>query len=148
MANAAYNKGKFQLTEYKWASETPDIGVILVTSAYTFDVDHNTVSQITNEISGTGYVRKLINSTARTVNEDDTSNAAQLRVTDGTVVWTGLNSGTGLRVVTFIVSGTIGQDATNPLLGYYDTGTNIPINSNGGDVTLNFASTAGAIKLA
>ena len=148
MANAAYNKGKFQLTEYKWASETPDIGVILVTSAYTFDVDHNTVSQITNEISGTGYVRKLINSTARTVNEDDTSNAAQLRVADGTVVWTGLDSGTGLRVVAFIVSGTIGQDATNPLLGYYDTGTNIPINSNGGDVTLNFASTAGAIKLA
>lgn len=148
MANAAFNKGKFQLTQYKWASETPDIGVILVTSAYTFNVDHNTVSQLTNEVSGTGYARKLIDSTARTVNEDDTSNAAQLRVADGTVIWTSLDTGTGLRVVTFIVSGTIGQDATNPLLGYYDTGTNIPINTNGGNVTLNFHATAGAIKLA
>jgi hypothetical protein len=147
MANAAYNRGKFYLSQYKWASETPqDIGVILVTAAYTFSADHNTVADLTNEISGTGYVRKLINATARTVNENDTSDSAELRVTDGTVVWTGLDSGTGLRPVLFVESGTLGS-STHLLLGYIDTGTGIPITSNGGDVTLNF-NTAGAINLA
>jgi hypothetical protein len=147
MANATYNRGLYYLADYDWASDAVNVGVMLVDPSYTFARTHNTVADASgDEAAGTGYARKAVASAQRTTNEDDAGSAANLRITDGTVAWSSINAGTLLEVVLFFVTGTGLADNTNNLLGHVDTGTNIPINTNGGDVTLNF-STDGAVKM-
>lgn len=150
MANIAYNKGLFRMGSYNYDTDAISLGLILVKNTYTFSRLHNFVSDLTpgsNEASGSGYVRKTIAGAARTVNEDDAGNAANFRITNGTVAWTAINAGTDLRVVLFFIDGVdINDDAANPLLGYFDTGTNIPLITNGGNIDLNF-NTEGALKL-
>jgi hypothetical protein len=151
MANATYNRGLFHLGGYNWDTDAVDIGVILVkTATYVFARTHNVVLDLTpvaNEAAGAGYVRKSIAAGVRTVTEDDGASAAYLKITDGSVQWVGINAGINLAVVLFFIGGGgIADDANNDLLGYYDTGTNVPIVTNGGDVTLNF-NASGAIKL-
>jgi hypothetical protein len=148
MANATFNRGLAYLADYDWASDAVDVGVMLVESAYSFARTHNTIADVVaQEATGTGYVRKAVASGTRTTNEDDAGSAANLRITNGTVSWSSINAGTNLEVILFFVTGTGLSDNTNYLLGHVDTGTNIPINTNGGDVTLNF-STDGAVKYA
>lgn len=151
MANVTYNRGLFHMGGYNWDTDAVDLGVILVkTATYVFDRLHNVVNDLTpagNEAAGAGYVRKSIAAALRTVTEDDGANASYLKITNGSVVWVGINAGINLAVVLFFIGGGgIGDDANNDLLGYYDTGTNVPIITNGGDVGLNF-NAFGAIKL-
>jgi hypothetical protein len=147
MANALYVRGLYKLADYSWDLDTVDIGVMLVASTYTFDKAHNTLNDVSSdEAAGAGYARKLVVAAKRTTNEDDAGSAANLRITDGSVVWTSINAGVNLRVVLFFVTGDNVNDNDNELLGYIDTGTNVPITTNGGDVGLNFGS-AGVIKL-
>ncbi len=150
MANAMFNRGLSILGDYDWAADATDIGVMLVTSAFVFDKDaDNVVSDVVgNETSGSGYIRKGVAGANRTNVEDDAGDAANLRITDASVVWTSISAGTSLEVILFFVDGgSLTASDTHNLLGHIDTGTNIPINTNGGDVTLNF-STDGAVKLA
>ena len=151
MANATYNRGLYHLGKYNWDADAVNIGVCLIKmSVYTFSRLHNTVADViagSAEASGAGYVRKEIAAGLRTIQEDDGSNASYLKITDGSVSWVGINAGANLAVVLFFVEGTGVADNTNDLLGYYDTGTNIPVVTNGGDITLNFSS-SGALKLA
>ena len=150
MANSIFNRGLSILGNYDWAADTTDIGVLLVTSAYVFDKDAgNVVSDVVgNETSGTGYIRKGVAGANRTNNEDDPGDAANLRISDASVVWTNINAGINLEIILFFVDGgSLTASDTHNLLGHIDTGTNIPIISNGGTVTLNF-STDGAVKLA
>lgn len=150
MANAMFNRGLSILGDYDWASDTTDIGVMLMDSSFVFDKDaDNVVSDVSgDEASGTGYIRKGVAGANRTNNEDDTGDAANLRITDASVVWTSISAGTSLEVILFFVDGgSLTASDTHNLLGHIDTGTNIPINTNGGNVTLNF-STDGAVKLA
>jgi len=148
MANATYNRGLYHLGQYNWDTDVVDISVMLVkTATYVFSRLHNQVSElIGDEAAGAGYVRKTIAAGVRTLTEDDGANAAYFKVTDGSVQWIGINAGINLAVVLFFVVGGDPTDNTADLLGYYDTGTNVPIITNGGDVTLNF-NAAGAIKL-
>lgn len=139
MANIVYNRGKFRLGDYKWDSDTVSLGVMLVNSSYTPSVDHNTIADVVaNEASGSGYTRKTIGHATRTVSEDDTNDIAKWRVTDGTVVWSAIDAGTNLRVVVFFIDGADINDAANNLLCHFDSGTNIPIDTNGGEIGLNF----------
>lgn len=150
MANAMFNRGLAILADFDWAGDATNIGVMLVESAFVFNKDDdNVVSDVSgDEASGTGYVRKPVASGVRTTNEDDAGDAANLRITDVSVVWTSISAGTALEVILFFVDGgDITASDTHNLLGHIDTGTNIPINTNGGNVTLNF-STDGAVKFA
>lgn len=152
MANATYNRGLYHLGEYNWDTDAVDIGVMLVYltggTAYTFLRTHNTVNDVVaSEAAGAGYARKPIAAAVRTLTEDDGANAAYFKVTDGSVSWVGINCGLNtLAVVLYFVVGGDLSDNTADLLGYYDTGTNVPIITNGGDVALNF-NASGAIKL-
>lgn len=141
MANATVNRGLFQLANYNWDGDAVDLGVMLVDNTYVFSRAHNTIADVLAagaEAAGAGYVRKSVAAALRTTNEDDVGNAANLRITNGSVIWVGINAGVDLRIILFLITGAGIADNTNQLLGYVDTGTNIPINTNGGDVTLNF----------
>jgi hypothetical protein len=141
MANIIYNRGLAKLADYNWESDALDLGVMLVTASYTPLRTHNIITDVTplaNEAVGAGYGRIGVAAALRTTLEDDASSLARLKITDGSVVWTSMNAGLDLRIVLFFVTGTGAADNSNYLLAYIDTGTNIPINSNGGDVTLQF----------
>jgi len=64
-----YNRGKKIMSDGSTDWTSADIRVLLVTSGYVFDELHNTVSQITNELSGDGYARVTLNS--RTATQDN-----------------------------------------------------------------------------
>ena|SRR5271165_5382599 len=51
-----------------------------------------------------------------------------------------LSAVSGVPVYYAVLYKDTGIDATSPLLVYYDTGTNIPLTPNGGDVTVQFDS--------
>ena len=72
MANV-YNKGKFGLTTGSILFLSDTIRAMLVTSAYTFDADHNYVSDVVaNEVTNGGYVRQDL--ATKTITEDDSLN--------------------------------------------------------------------------
>ncbi len=148
MANLPFTRGKKVLADYNWAGDAVAIGILLVQNDYVFSREHNTIADVIaagTEASGTGYLRKSIPFSSRATNEDDPGGAANLRVSDGTVTWTSLSAGLDLRVVLFFIDGADINDPLNQLLGYIDSGTNIPINTSGIDVGLNF-STDGLVK--
>lgn len=148
MANATYIRGLSTIANYQWDSSATDLGVVLVTNVYSQNrTTHHTYNDVLgNEAAGAGYARVPIAGAARTINENDGGLAANLRVADSTVVWVAINAGVDLRIVIKFVDGASINDPANNLLCYIDTGTNIPINTNGGNVTLNFSSD-GLIKL-
>ena len=67
-----------------WEADT--IKVALTTSSYTPNKAHNTFSQITNEVSGTGYTAGGATLGSATVTEDDTNDLVKLDGAD--VTWT------------------------------------------------------------
>ena len=136
MATGVYNKGKYLLMTGGMNLATGDIRCLLTTSAYTFDADHNFVSDITNECSGTGYVRKAL---AETVTEDDASDYAWFDATD--VVWTGADFGTPARAIIYLHNA---ADASAALLACVDLTPAIPTNT--GDYTVAWAAT-GILRL-
>lgn len=147
--NATYNRGLFRMGSFNWDTDVIDLGVLLVKNTYVFSRLHNVVSDLTiaaNEASGVGYARKIVTAAFRTTTEDDGNNWASFKITDSTVVWTAIDAGVDLRIVMFFIDGAgTGDDANNNLLCYIDTGTFIPIATNGGDATLNFDVT-GALR--
>lgn len=125
-----YNRGKAGLANGTVDWDTSDLRGLLVTSAYTFDADHNTVSQITNELVGTGYVRKSLTCT---VVENDASDRAELTI--AALTWTAIDAGTPVALVVY--KHDAGGDASSQLFGYFDF---TAVTTNGGDLTVNFAS--------
>lgn len=55
MANVIYNSAKVELMTGVIDLDTDDIKIMLVTSAYTPLASHTKRSDVTNEVSGTGY---------------------------------------------------------------------------------------------
>lgn len=129
MAADTYNRGKALLLNGGVDWDTSDLRGLLVASAYAFDPDHNTVSQITNELAGTGYVRKSLTCT---VVENDALNRAELTIAP--LTWTGINAGT---IAALIVYKHNAADASAELVSYHDMTALV---TNGGDATVSFAS--------
>lgn len=75
MASFIYNKGKEEFLRGNTALLTDTIKCLLVTSSYTADKDtHGSRSDITNEVSGTGYEsggKQLLNKTITLDNIND-----------------------------------------------------------------------------
>jgi len=147
MANKWYTKGLGSIMSGAVDLDTDTIKVMLVTSSYTFNVDDDFISSGAgtpggSELSGTGYTagfggagRKAI--TTKTVTLDDTNNRA---VFDGDdVAWTAINAGTAAAA---ILVKEVTTDADSILIAYIDTATPaFPIVTNGGDVTIQWATT-------
>lgn len=132
MANV-YNRGKLILVDGTlgatgWSTGGADIGMLLVTSAYAYDADHNFVSEITNELAGGGYARQT-GLTGRTITENDASNRVEFDADD--VTFPALDIAGGQPFAAVFYNNAPGADATRQLIGY-GTLTTPPI-PNGGD---------------
>lgn len=145
MASAAYNKGKFLLLNGSINLTSDTIKVMLVSSAYTFNADHNFVSDVSaNEISVTNYTggfggggRQTVGT--KTFTEDDTNDWAYFDAADN--VWTAL--GAGATIGGAILIKEITNDAASPLIAFLDLTDTA---TNGGDITIAWNS-GGLIRL-
>jgi len=103
--------------------------VLLVTPTYSIDVDgHVFVSHITNELSGTGYVRKDLANRAVTV--DNANNRSDYKADN--VTWTAITAANATAALA-IVFKFVTNDADSPLIAAIDFPDTI---MNGGDFQL------------
>ena len=144
MANGVYNRGKQLLATAGVNLDTADLRVLLVKSTYTFDNNHNFVSDViagSLEISVSGYARQTLANT--TVTEDDTNDFAYLDADD--VVFTALVAGETIGgAVLYLYNA---ADASAAVIAFYDL---VDTATNGGNVTIQWATPAngGVLKLA
>lgn len=145
MANGVYNRAKYMLADGTLdLPTTADLRVLLVKSTYTFDPDHNFVSDViagSQEISVGGYSRQALAN--ETITEDDANDFAYLDADDS--VFTSLASGQtigGAVVYKFNAA-----DASAEVIAFYDTTDTL---TNGGNVTIqwNTPANGGVLKLA
>ena len=129
MANALYNIYKQEVQKGSYAYLTDTIKVALVTSAYTVNIDsHANFSDITNEVSGTGYTAGGATLGTKTATQDNTNDRGVLDAADTT--WT-TSTITARGAVIYRDSGT---PSTSKLMGYVDFGSDK--SSSGTDFTI------------
>ncbi len=135
MASAWYNKGKHQVLSGTINLTSDTIKVLLVTSSYSFNPDHNFASDVSsNEISVTNYTggfagagRKTLAS--KSITEDDTNDLAYFDAAD--VTWTAL--GSGATIGGAILLKEVTNDGASPLIAFMDLTDTA---TNGGDITI------------
>lgn len=111
----AYNRAKKQDGSFDWDDGAQTFRVLLVTSSYTPNLDHDFVSDVVaNEATGTGYVRKDV--TGRAVVLDDTNDRADHDASN--ITWTALTSTFRYAVLFRLVT----VDGDSPVLHYFDLG--------------------------
>lgn len=130
MASGPYNRGKLILDKTLW--ESGSLQVLLVTAAYTFDPDHNFVSDLTGELTVAGYSRQVLGSPTAT--EDDTNNRIDYDAVD--TLFAALAAGETIHGAV-IFDNTGGADSARQLICFVDV-PNTP--TNGGDVTIQYAT--------
>lgn len=145
MANV-YNRGKLSLTDGTlgadgWTTGGADIGVLLVAAGYTYDADHNFVSDITNELSGGGYARQT-GLTGRTAAEDDAADRVSYDAAN--VLFPSLDIAAGQPVAAIVYNNAPGSDAARELLARVVL--TAPPAPNGGDYTITWDA-AGVLTL-
>lgn len=128
MASGVYNNQKRQLGSNNWSGDT-DIKLLLVGATFSFDPDHEFVSQIAGELSGSGYSRKVLS--GKIINYDTTNNEA--RYIADPVIYPGANFGTIRGGVVFKDTGV---STTSRLIAYVELDSPIPTNS--GQITFMF----------
>lgn len=146
MASGVYNKVKKMLLDATIDLDTDTIKVMLVTSSYTPNADHDFVDDISgNELSGTGYTAGFGNSGRKTlsnksVTQDD---ATDKGVFDNTadLTWSSINAGTAAYAV---LIKEITSDAASIPICWLELSPNVT--TNGGDLTVAF-NTSGIINL-
>lgn len=105
--------------EIDWDSDT--IKVALCTSTYTPDQDnHHYFSDITNEVSGTGYTAGGATMTTSAVTYTGATNTTALPASN--VSWT---ASTITARYAIIYDATPATNATRPLIGYVDFGADV-----------------------
>jgi hypothetical protein len=110
----AYNRAKKQDGSFDWDDVGQTFRVLLTTSSYTPNVDHDFVSDVTNEIAGGGYVRKDV--AGRAVVLDDANDRADHDADN--LTWTALTNAFRYAVLYRFVT----NDADSVLLYYWDLG--------------------------
>jgi len=147
MANFIYNTGAARM----WSASSgavdllaDTIKVMLVTSAYAVDRDHEFVSSAAAaEIVATNYTggfagagRKTLAS--KTVVADLANDRAEFDAAD--VLWSAIGGATNATIAALVVIKEVTNDAASILLAYIDTTTGspgLPFTTNGGDLTIN-----------
>lgn len=130
MSNALYDKGreKFLDGDLDWSAH--NIKVLLVTSGYTPNLaTHEFISDL-----GANIVDRSANLSGKTSTAGvaDASNETLTAVSGSTVTY-------------LIIARDTGVDATSPLIAKIDTGTNLPVIPNGGDITIQWDNGANKI---
>ena len=130
MANALYGKGREKFLSGDIAWDTDNIKVSLVdTGTYTVAIDtHEFYSDLSGVVADSGNLA---------------SKTVTLGVADAADIT--LSSVTGSSVEALVIWKDTGVAATSPLIAYIDSGTNLPITPNGGDITV--AWDAGANRI-
>ncbi|MEQ1494502.1 MAG: hypothetical protein ABL912_01910 [Novosphingobium sp.] len=120
MASGVYNRGAKIITDgtVDWDGATT-AGVLLVTSSYTPNKDHNVVTDLTNELSGSGYVRKT--SASRTLTENDTLDRVEYDLAD--ITWNALGAAAGTPKYAIIYYEGASTDGTRELIAFIDLGS-------------------------
>lgn len=145
MANLVYNHGKFLLANGALNVLTDNLALLLVASTYTPSAAANTVEEIASfEIttgSVSGYTRLAL--TNKAVTEDDANNIAYL--TADNITFSALGTGNTISGVVLFRQGV--SNAASDLIAFYEI---TPTPTNGGDVTIQFASAGngGVLRLA
>lgn len=125
MANAKYNGFKAAIQNGGIDLDTDDIKLALVTSTYTPDIDAHTVfSDITNEVTGTGYTAGGQSLTSKVISTDLTNDLAKFDAAD--VTWAA-STITARGAVLYKNTGVAG---TSTLIAYFDFLTD-QVSSNG-----------------
>lgn len=116
ITGTAYNSYKGNLLNAEIDHEADTIKLALVSSSYTPDIDtHQFFSDITNEVSGTGYTAGGFTLAGKAVTVDTTNNRAELDATDLT------NTSTTISNVRYaILYKSTGVASSSPLIGYFD----------------------------
>lgn len=117
MASLVYNRFAFRLLNGDFDPSTAVVRALLTTSAYTPNNDHNTLNDVTNELSTGSYGRQTI--TNLTVTEDD---AGDQGVLDGdNPQFSGVGDGTETAAWCVLFERLAGADATtDPLIAALD----------------------------
>ena len=141
MASGVYNRGKaVMLAAVNWSST--NVGVLLVTSTYTPNADHNVVTDITNELTGGGYARQTTVA-SRSVSEDDANDRVDLLAAKVTFPSLGAAAGTPKYAV--IYDNTNGTDATRDVLCWVDLGAAPVPDGNNYEIRWNSVDGTGAV---
>ena len=144
MASGWYNSGLRDVLDRTIDLVADTIKVILVTSTYVPDPDHNFADDLTNELSGTGYAGGYAGSGRKTTAtksfDTDTVNN-RVEFTFAGVTWTAINAGSPKYA---ILVKEITNDAATRLVAYLDLGT---VTTNGGDLTVTPDVTLGALQV-
>ena len=122
MANVLYNKAKESFISQNPSIDldTDTIKVALVdTGTYTFSAAHQYYSSVT------GVVGTPATLASKTIT-NGVFDAADVTFT----------AVTGASVEALVVYKDTGSAATSPLIAFIDTGTNLPVTPNGGDITI------------
>jgi hypothetical protein len=144
MASGWYNSGARDVADRTIDLVADTLKLILVTSSYTPDPDHDFAADLTNELSGTGYTGGFNGSGRKTLAgkafSTDTTNNRVLFTFSG-VLWTAINAGNPKYG---IIVKEITNDAATRLVGYLDLGTVV---TNGGDLTITPDATLKALYM-
>ena len=116
MASQIYNEFKKKIGSINWDdNSTTDIRIMLVTSSYSLDIDtHLDVSDITNEVSGTGYTTGGELLTSRVIIVDTDNDWAEFDADD--VLWAN-STITARGAILYVDTGT---PSTSTLIAYID----------------------------
>lgn len=118
MANAVYNSFKRDIANGSIDLDTDTINVMLVTSSYAPNIDtHTKRSDITNEVTGTGYTAGGQALASKTVTADTTNDRGVFDAADTT--WTTATI-TARGAVLYKSRG--GASSADELIAYYDFG--------------------------
>jgi hypothetical protein len=121
-----------------WDSDT--VKVLLCSSSYTPDQDaHQYRSDLTSEVTGTGYTAGGVALTSRTSSYVGASNTLVLDADDATFSNVTLTARYGIVYVD------TGTSSTSPLLGYVDFGANVTPSAQ--PLVITWDATDGVLKL-
>ena len=141
MANVVYNKFKSDLLAGSIDFDANTFKVMLVTSAYVADPDHDYRSSITNEVVGTGYTAGGAALGTVTVTQDNTANRAKISISGNVTTWpTATITARGA-----VIYKSTGNAATDVNVGYVDFGADKT--STAGDFAINWDATNGILYL-
>jgi hypothetical protein len=134
MANVIYNSFKRDIMNGSIDLDTDTINIMLVTSTYTPDQDaHTKRSDVTNEVSGTGYASPGQALAGKVVSADNTDNEGVFDANDTT--WTSATI-TARGAVLYKARG--GASSADELICYFDFSTDKT--SSGGDFVVQYAA--------
>lgn len=134
MASALYNSFKRDIMNGAIDLDTDSIKILLVTSSYTQDIDaHTKRSDLTNEVSGTGYSAGGSALATKVVSADNTDNEGVFDADD--LTWS-TSTITARGAVAYKARG--GASSADELICYFDFGADK--SSSGGNFTLQWNS--------